>query len=108
MIPGEQTSNTAEYRALIAALQIGHRHCPAGAVEIVLVSDVVIKQMLGTYGVSASNPELRLLRDQALNRAQMLPQVVLTKGTRDDTGRAYQEARQALSVDLTDSLLKDE
>ena len=64
---GIQTNNVAEYRALLAALEIAER-VGAERVEIVSDSELLVKQMRGEYKVK--NEGLRPLYEEAQELAR--------------------------------------
>ena len=69
---GIHTNNYAEYRGLIAnlvkAIEVG-----ADSLEIVMDSQLVIRQMTGEYAVK--NPDMKALYDDAKNLVSMIPKV---------------------------------
>ncbi len=60
---GITTNNCAEYRALIAALEYCRDHFPGGAVTVFSDSELVVRQINGSYRVR--NPGLRPLHQEA-------------------------------------------
>jgi broad specificity phosphatase PhoE/ribonuclease HI len=60
---GVATNNVAEYRGLIAGLELAALHAPGAAVEVRMDSKLVIEQMSGTWKVK--HPSMRPLAEQA-------------------------------------------
>lgn len=90
---GTGTNNAAEYRALLAGLEIAVR---AGArrVEVLSDSELLVKQMLGQYRVK--NAGLKPLHEQALQRAQALESFTIRHVSREENTRADSLVNQAL------------
>jgi ribonuclease H / adenosylcobalamin/alpha-ribazole phosphatase len=65
---GEASNNVAEYRGLIAALELAREHAPDAAVEVRLDSKLVIEQMAGRWKVKHAN-----LRPLALQAQRLAP-----------------------------------
>ena len=78
---GVHTNNYAEYRGLIAgiskALELG-----ADEVELVMDSQLVIRQMTGQYRVKS--PDMLALHEDAKNLASMIPKVTFTNVRRSE------------------------
>jgi probable phosphoglycerate mutase len=60
---GVATNNVAEYRGLIAGLELAALHAPGAVVEVRMDSKLVIEQMSGTWKVK--HPSMRPLAEQA-------------------------------------------
>ncbi|MDQ4084521.1 MAG: bifunctional RNase H/acid phosphatase [Actinomycetota bacterium] len=60
---GEATNNVAEYRGLIAGLEMARAHAPDADVEVRLDSKLVIEQMAGRWKIK--HPDMRPLALQA-------------------------------------------
>ena len=78
---GVHTNNYAEYRGLIAgiskALELG-----ADEVELVMDSQLVLRQMTGQYRVKS--PDMLALHEDAKNLASMIPKVTFTNVRRSE------------------------
>ncbi len=90
---GDTTSNVAEYRSLIAALDYCSAH---GYRDVVIRSDseLMMKQMRGDYRVRA--PSLRPLHAQASNIAARLGRVTFEQVPRAQNARADRLANLAM------------
>ncbi|HET6697507.1 MAG TPA: bifunctional RNase H/acid phosphatase [Nocardioidaceae bacterium] len=60
---GVATNNVAEYRGLIAGLELYHEHAPGAALEIRMDSKLVVEQMSGRWKIK--HPDLRPLASAA-------------------------------------------
>ena len=60
---GEATNNVAEYRGLIAGLEMAREHAPGAEVEVRLDSKLVIEQMAGRWKIK--HPDLQPLAIKA-------------------------------------------
>jgi len=60
---GEASNNVAEYRGLIAGLEMAREHAPDAEVEVRLDSKLVIEQMAGRWKIK--HPDMRALALQA-------------------------------------------
>ncbi|MCW2786742.1 MAG: Phosphoglycerate mutase [Marmoricola sp.] len=60
---GEATNNVAEYRGLIAGLELAAEHAPAARIEVRMDSKLVIEQMSGNWKIK--HPSMRPLAAQA-------------------------------------------
>jgi ribonuclease H / adenosylcobalamin/alpha-ribazole phosphatase len=60
---GRATNNVAEYRGLIAGLEMAREHAPGAEVEVRLDSKLVVEQMAGRWKVK--HPDMRPLAVQA-------------------------------------------
>ncbi len=78
---GNATNNEAEYRGLIAAINMAVSY-GAEEAEFVLDSELVVKQMRGDYRVKAEN--LKRLRDDAVALAGDLKKVSFRHVKRED------------------------
>ncbi len=78
---GVATNNEAEYRGLIAAINMAASY-GAQEAEFVMDSELVIKQMRGEFRVKA--PNLRRLRDDAMALSGEIPKVRYRHVRRDD------------------------
>ena len=94
---GTCTNNVAEYRALIAGLEAASHH---GVHQLVVLmdSELVVRQMLGTYKVK--NEGLKPLHAEARKAAAKLGQVRFESVPRDDNGRADALVNEALDEAL--------
>jgi ribonuclease H / adenosylcobalamin/alpha-ribazole phosphatase len=68
---GETTNNVAEYRGLIAGLEMAREHAPGAEVEVRLDSKLVIEQMAGRWKIK--HPDMRPL---ALRAQRLAPEGV--------------------------------
>ncbi len=90
---GVMTNNQAEYRALILGLKaIAHYH-PA-LVRVYMDSDLIVKQMRGTYKVR--HPDLEPLWREARELVNALPAVTFDHVPRDQNALADRLANEAL------------
>jgi len=90
---GNATNNVAEYRALIAGLEAAaDKGVPA--LEVVMDSELVVRQMTGQYRVK--NEGLKPLHAQARRTAARLPQVTYASVRRDFNARADALVNEAL------------
>ncbi len=90
---GNATNNVAEYRALIAGLEAAvTKEVPA--LEVVMDSELVIRQMTGQYRVK--NAGLKPLHEQARRAAARLPHVTYASVRRDFNARADALVNEAL------------
>lgn len=78
---GTATNNEAEYRGLIAAINMAVSY-GAKEAEFIMDSELVVKQMMGTYRVKAAN--LKKLRDDAMALAGDLENVSFRHVKRED------------------------
>ena len=69
---GRATNNVAEYRGLIAGLEMARELAPAAAVEVRMDSKLVIEQMAGRWRVK--HPDMKPL---ALQAARLRPTQVI-------------------------------
>src|SRR3989338_1433334 len=90
---GQATNNVAEYRALIAALEMAATFRP-DAVEVRLDSELIGKQMRGVYRVK--DKDLQKLFVQAKQREMKLKRVVYTLIPRALNKEADKEVNRAL------------
>jgi ribonuclease H / adenosylcobalamin/alpha-ribazole phosphatase len=60
---GFATNNVAEYRGLIAGLELFHEHAPGAALEVRMDSKLVVEQMSGRWKIK--HPDMRPLAMQA-------------------------------------------
>jgi ribonuclease HI len=82
---GITTNNVAEYRSLIAALQIASKHTAKEA-HIIMDSELVIRQMNGTYKVK--KPHLLGLHRKAKELEKEFEKVVYANVAREDRYQA--------------------
>ena len=91
---GEATNNVAEYRGLIAGLEMAREHVPDAEVEVRLDSKLVIEQMSGRWKVK--HPDMRPL---ALQAQRLAPQrVTWTWVPREQNAHADRLLNEALDV----------
>jgi probable phosphoglycerate mutase len=64
---GEATNNVAEYRGLIAGLELAAEHAPGASVEVRMDSKLVVEQMSGNWKVK--HPSMKPLQAQAASLA---------------------------------------
>ncbi len=64
---GIATNNVAEYRGLIAGLELARTHAPGAEVEVRMDSQLVVEQMNRTWKVK--HPDMQALWEQATNLA---------------------------------------
>ena len=81
---GRTTNNVAEYRGLIAGLELAREHAPDARLEVRMDSKLVVEQMAGRWKVK--HPDLRPLAVQARRLAP--PDVSWTWVPRADNSRA--------------------
>ena len=60
---GVATNNVAEYRGLIAGLELYHQHSPGAALQVRMDSKLVVEQMAGRWKVK--HPSMKPLSEQA-------------------------------------------
>jgi ribonuclease HI len=92
---GRITNNQAEYHALILGLQAVARYQPV-SVQVFLDSDLVVRQMNGSYKVKHAG--LLPLYQQARQLADALPEVVFTHVPRSQNHRADALANEAMDA----------
>ena len=90
---GNATNNVAEYRALIAGLEAAADQ-GVPALEVVMDSELVVRQMTGQYRVK--NEGLKPLHAQARRTAARLPLVTYASVRRDFNARADALVNEAL------------
>ena len=89
---GTATNNVAEYRGLIAGLELAAEHAAGAAVEVRMDSKLVIEQMAGNWKVK--HPSMKPLQAHA---AQLAPAgTVFTWVPRAENGHADRLVNQAL------------
>lgn len=90
---GEATNNVAEYRALLAGLEMAER---LGADELVVRADsqLLVRQLAGRYRVKA--PGLKDLHRQAVERLGQFGTVRVEHVPREENREADRLANQAL------------
>jgi broad specificity phosphatase PhoE/ribonuclease HI len=93
---GVATNNVAEYRGLIAGLELAALHAPGAVVEVRMDSKLVIEQMSGTWKVK--HPSMRPLAEQA--RALAPPGTTFTWIPRADNAAADRLVNQALDASV--------
>ncbi|MEJ2033665.1 MAG: ribonuclease HI family protein [Deltaproteobacteria bacterium] len=90
---GECTNNVAEYRALILGLQEARRH-GAEELSIYLDSELIVKQMLGSYRVK--DPKLKPLHTEAIALLEGFRFYQIVHVPRGENQRADQLANQGI------------
>ena len=90
---GDATNNVAEYRALIAGLTAATER-GVHALEVVMDSELVIRQMTGAYRVK--NAGLKPLYEQARRVAAKVERVNWSSVRRDFNARADELVNEAL------------
>jgi broad specificity phosphatase PhoE/ribonuclease HI len=60
---GTATNNVAEYRGLIAGLELAAEFAPEASIEVRMDSKLVVEQMAGNWKIK--HPDMRVLADQA-------------------------------------------
>lgn len=90
---GECTNNVAEYRALILGLQEAGRH-GAGELSVYLDSELVVKQLLGSYQVK--DAKLKPLHAEAIALLEGFPFYQVVHVPRQENQRADQLANQGI------------
>lgn len=90
---GEATNNVAEYEALRAGLRAAQKYAPAG-IECFLDSELVVKQLQGTYRVKEKH--LLPLYNQILSLARLFPKVSYTYIGRENNRAADKIVNQTL------------
>ena len=90
---GIQTNNVAEYRALLAALEVAER-VGAERVEITSDSELLVKQMRGEYKVK--NEGLRPLYEEASERAREFKRFSVRHVERKENAKADALVNKAL------------
>jgi ribonuclease H / adenosylcobalamin/alpha-ribazole phosphatase len=91
---GEASNNVAEYRGLIAGLEMVREHAPDAEVEVRLDSKLVIEQMAGRWKIK--HPDMRPLALQAQRLAP--PEVTWTWVPRAQNAHADRLLNEALDV----------
>ena len=92
---GEATNNVAEYRGLIAGLEMAREHAPDAEVEVRLDSKLVIEQMAGRWKIK--HPDMRPLALQAQRLAP--PGVTWTWVPREQNAHADRLLNEALDAE---------
>ena len=102
---GRMTNNQAEYRSLLAALDLLHR-AGAGAIEIVSDSELMVRQINGSYRVKSAG--LKPLFDKARHRLKDFEGWEMRHVRREQNAQADRLANQAMDarthVTVTDRL----
>ncbi|MFL6158487.1 MAG: bifunctional RNase H/acid phosphatase [Marmoricola sp.] len=94
---GTATNNVAEYRGLIAGLELARELAPGAAVEVRMDSQLVVEQMSGRWKVK--HPSMKPLAAQA---QQLAPAgTVFTWVPREQNGHADRLANEALDGNPT-------
>jgi probable phosphoglycerate mutase len=89
---GEATNNVAEYRGLIAGLELAAEHAPQATIEVRMDSKLVVEQMAGNWKVK--HPSMKPLQAQA---AALAPAgTVYTWVPRAENGHADRLVNEAL------------
>jgi ribonuclease HI len=94
-LPFMATNNVAEYTALIEGLRLALRH-GVTHLEVVGDSELVVRQMTGTYDVKAAH--LRPLRSEALGLARQFTAVRWTSVPRAQNAEADALANRAANA----------
>jgi probable phosphoglycerate mutase len=93
---GTATNNVAEYRGLLAGLELVREHAPSAEVEVRMDSKLVIEQMSGRWKIK--HPDMRAI---ALAARQVLPaDVTWTWVPRERNKAADALVNQALDAEL--------
>lgn len=92
---GEKTNNQAEYAALLAGLERAAKHTDV-AVECVLDSELVVKQLNGQYKVKS--PELKKLAHQVRHLEERFKTVTYRHTRREGNARADALVNEALDA----------
>ena len=90
---GHQTNNTAEYQALINALERA-QHCGASSITVHSDSELLVKQITGEYQVK--NPRLAGLYEQVQRLLLKVPRWTLRHVRREANRRADELANLAM------------
>ena len=98
---GSATNNIAEYRALLAALEMAE-HLEARDVEVSSDSELLVKQMLGEYKVK--NEGLKPLHTEARTRAARFQRFAIRHVAREENTRADALVNKALDEQRKTSL----
>jgi len=94
---GRTTNNVAEYRALIRALEL-LRDLGARRAEILLDSELIVRQMEGVYRVR--NPNMKTLYDQVQRLLRGFLEIRFRHVPREENVRADALANEALDRGL--------
>lgn len=94
---GETTNNVAEYRALIKALEL-LAGLGARTPEVLLDSELIVRQLRGTYRVR--NPRMQELFDEVQTLLSRFTRVGFRHVPREQNRRADALANQALDREL--------
>lgn len=97
---GETTNNTAEYRALLAALEYATKN-KARRLRVYCDSELITRQMQGRYRVQS--PDLKPLYQQAKQLASLLEQFTIQHIPREQNRRADELANEAMDQGRTPS-----
>ena len=100
---GEGTSNQAEYKALIKALQLARTYC-SKKVSCVSDSELLVRQLTGVYGVK--NEKLTRLFDEIKKLEKAFDEVTYTHVRREH--KFIVIADRLVNEALDDGLLMDE
>ncbi|MCX8033462.1 MAG: Nif3-like dinuclear metal center hexameric protein [Thermoleophilia bacterium] len=90
---GVTTNNVAEYKALLAALELAEKR-GASELEVHSDSELLVKQLRGEYQVKSEL--LRPLYDEAVRRIRRLARFAITHVSREQNGRADALVNKAL------------
>jgi ribonuclease HI len=90
---GRATNNVAEYRAVVTALEFC-QHWGVRRVHLKLDSELIVRQLLGTYRVKS--PELRPLYQQVVFMSRGLAEFEVTHVRREQNAHADALANRAL------------
>lgn len=98
---GTATNNVAEYRGLIAGLELARQHTPDARIEVRMDSKLVIEQMAGRWKIK--HPDLLPLALQAQVIARELPPITWTWVPRAENTAADALVNAALDGKLPDA-----
>jgi ribonuclease HI len=102
---GSTTNNVAEYAALLVLLVRADR---SGAAELTIHADseLLVKQMEGTYRVR--NPRLQILHAEARKLMSRIPRIVLRHVPREENREADRLANRAMDEKASSEPLPEE
>ena len=87
---GVATNNVAEYRGLIAGLELFHEHAPEAELEVRMDSKLVVEQMSGRWKIK--HPDMRPLAMRANERRRPGRRAPGSRGRRTAADRILNEA----------------
>lgn len=94
---GRATNNVAEYRGLIAGLELAREHAGDAPIEVRMDSKLVVEQMAGRWKIK--HPDMKPLALQANQIARDLGPITWTWVPRAQNARADALANQALDAE---------